>query len=110
MYSTDPTYKEWKPLKVLYTYDLVPARILPTRNGNMKVALPALGSYAARILPTRNGNDNYRLPRKSTMLRTDPTYKEWKPNRRKNCRVVAAKHGSYLQGMETICALHNVLA
>ena len=36
---------------------------------------------------------------------TDPTYKEWKQGQRDIDRRVSLKHGSYLQGMETLeCA------
>ena len=80
--STDPTYKEWKPIPWDIEYPLgQTARILPTRNGNREV----FGSEAKRPRP-----------------RTDPTYKEWKPLA--TSLKVARKrqwHGSYLQGMET---------
>ena len=99
---TDPTYKEWKPVQCFtQAAPTVPARILPTRNGNVdfmgypddqfrthgsylqgmettKYALFCAASVAARILPTRNGN----IAIKPTTIRN-------------------VMHGSYLQGMET---------
>ena len=101
-YSTDPTYKEWKPglstcgslqsrwhgsyLQGMETRHHMSkigtqaeARILPTRNGNQR-SLPARcreteqhGSYL-QGMETRVGQGRH----ESLYISTDPTYKEWK--------------------------------
>ena len=56
----------------------------------------------ARILPTRNGNLNTgQSIHDISFESTDPTYKEWKPLKCDGKNHRASKHGSYLQGMET---------
>ena len=100
---TDPTYKEWKLLKISFaiTSDDLIARILPTRNGNQKEGKHSMQEQRARILPTRNGNEKCLvrclaelgvariLPTRNgnylcvttystPFCCTDPTYKEWK--------------------------------
>ena len=81
-------------------------------------------SHSARILPTRNGNVTTISRPPKIASSTDPTYKEWKPHRKRavNGKGVVGTdptykewkqtiwlfdqndelmHGSYLQGMET---------
>ena len=83
-FGTDPTYKEWK----LRTGTDIEhssrfARILPTRNGNSVAPITLEFKLSgARILPTRNGNRKfYECEAGGKEKSTDPTYKEWKPEK-----------------------------
>ena len=102
--NTDPTYKEWKQLSAnpMVNIFFIWTRILPTRNGNSSLESICITGIVTRILPTRNGNPESAVSRpKISRINTDPTYKEWKPNKGGRPGKKRLPHGSYLQGIET---------
>ena len=79
VFSTDPTYKEWKPLEASGSEANMKRRTDPTYKEWKPIGLLSVGlKTSARILPTRNGNMGSRYANEK-----------------------GKKHGSYLQGMET---------
>ena len=52
-------------------------------------------------LPTRNGNQGLVLWFRCQVVRSQPTYKEWKPPRCGQGAAMGTAFPAYLQGMET---------
>ena len=67
------------------------------------LAQPWLWVSVIRTDPTyKEWKPSYYHTRHGNMPRTDPTYKEWKPGSSCDRAQFPIAHGSYLQGMETL--------
>ena len=79
------------------------ARILPTRNGNMSGLMNRYQCFSMHGSYLQGMETAFLLALFLLSCdRTDPTYKEWKPEASSLNRWPILLHGSYLQGMETL--------